>query len=137
MNIKFSAAVFAEPVAELAIAHSYLNLPQLLRRQPERQLVAPPLVLEPIDAAEGLSNGNVEDQVSEGEKGDGDPAMAALESWGLGLGDEDEGEEDEEEEEEFMEFFLLEVNGSFFLQGFLEMELDYGVDGLECCFFWD
>lgn len=28
-----------------------------------------------------------------------------------------------------MEFFLLEINGLFFLKGFLKMELDYGADG--------
>lgn len=37
--------------------------------------------------------------------------------------------------EEFPELLLLVVDCSFFFQGFLEMELDDGVDGLEGCLF--
>ena len=58
----------------------HLHLPQLLGRQTQRQLVAAPLVLEPIDAAEGLSDGDVEDEVGQGEEDNGDPAVAALEA---------------------------------------------------------
>ena len=56
------------------------------------------------------------------------PKIAALETArGLREGSEDDDEEDEEEGEEIVELLLLVVNGSFFLQGFLEVELDYGV----------
>ena len=61
--------------------------------------------------------------------------MAALEARGLGLGQEDEAQEDEEYLEELVKLLLLEVDGALLLQGFLEVELDYGVQGLEGCFF--
>ena len=63
--------------------------------------------------------------------------MAALKAIRLSFGHENERKEDEEEEEKFVEFFLLEVYGSFLLKGFLKVELDYGVYSLESCFFWD
>ena len=31
----------------------------------------------------------------------------------------------------------MEVYGALFLEGLLEVELDYGVQSLEGCFFWD
>lgn len=89
--------------------------------------MAAPLVLEPIDAAQGLSNCHVEDEVGLGEEDDWDPAVAALEPRGLGLGKEDEAEEDEEQEEELVELLLLEVYGPLLLQGLLEVKLDDGV----------
>lgn len=69
----------------LAFTGSYatrprLHLPELLCGQPKRELVAPPLVLEAIDAPKCLGHGNIEDEVREGEEDDGDPAMAALET---------------------------------------------------------
>ena len=73
--------------------------------------------------------------MGDGEEGDGDPAVAALEAGGLGQDQEDEAQEDEEYLEELVELLLLEVDGTLLLQGFLEVELDYGVQGLEGCFF--
>ena len=64
--------------------------------------MAAPLVPEPIDASEGLGYGDVEDEVGEGEKDNGYPAMAALETRGLRLGQEDQAQEDEEELEELV-----------------------------------
>ena len=49
-----------------------------------------------------------------------------MEAGGLG-----QGQEDEEYLEEFVELLLLEVDGTLLL----EVELDYGVQGLEGCFF--
>ncbi|KAG6595114.1 hypothetical protein SDJN03_11667, partial [Cucurbita argyrosperma subsp. sororia] len=89
--------------------------------------MAAALVLEAIDAAEGLGDRDVEGEMGNGEKSNGDPGMAAVEAMGKGLGEEDEAQEDEEEVEEVEELFLLEIYGSFLLQGLLEMELDYGV----------
>ncbi len=63
--------------------------------------MATPLVLEPVDAPEGLAP------------------------------------EDVEELEELMELLLLEVYGALLLQGLLEVELDYGVQGLEGRLFRD
>ncbi|KAJ6296970.1 hypothetical protein OIU78_022652 [Salix suchowensis] len=60
--------------------------------------------------------------------------MAALKAIRLSFGHENERKEDEEEEEKFVEFFLLEVYGSFLLKGFLKVELDYGVYSLEKLF---
>ena len=119
-----------------ARSRSHLHLPELLGGEPKSELVAAPLVLEPVDAPEGLGHGDVEDEVGEGEEDDGDPAMAALEAGGLGLGKEDEAQEDEEELEELVELLLLEVYGALLLQGLLEMELDYGVQRLQGCLFW-
>ena len=82
-----------------------------------------------------MGDGDVEDEVGDGEEGDGDPAVAALEAGGLGQDQEDEAQEDEEYLEELVELLLLEVDGTLLLQGFLEVELDYGVQGLEGCFF--
>lgn len=55
----------------------------------------------------------------------------------MGEGEEDEGEEDEEELENLVKLLLLVVNGSLFLESFLEVELDYGVQGLQSSFFRD
>lgn len=94
----------------------------------EGELVAATLVFEAVDATEGLSYGDVEEEVGEGEEEDWCPAMAAVKTArGLGEREEDDGEEDEEELKKLVELLLLVVNGSFFLKGFLEMELDYGV----------
>lgn len=90
-------------------AHFHLHLPELLGGQPKSELVAAPLVLETINAPEGLGHGDVEDEVGEGEDGDGDPTVAALEARGLGLGKEDETQEDEEQLEKLVELLLLEV----------------------------
>ncbi|KAI8535915.1 hypothetical protein RHMOL_Rhmol10G0212600 [Rhododendron molle] len=123
--------------AEAAVI-SHLDLPQPVRGQPKGQLMAPPLVLEPVDAPQGLGDGHVEDQVGQGEEANGDPAVAALEAaGGLGLGEEDEAQEEEEELEELPELLLLEVHGPLLLQGLLEVELDYVVQGLEGRFFGD
>lgn len=76
--------------------------------------------------------------MGQGEKEDGDPAVAALEAAvGLGLCQEDEAQEDEEELEELVELFLLEVDGALLLESFLEVELDYGVEGLKGRLLWD
>lgn len=114
---------------------SDLDVPEFLGGQAEGELVAAALVLEGVDAPQGLGDGDVEDEVGDGEEGDGDPAVAALEAGGLGQGQEDEAQEDEEYLEELVELLLLEVDGTLLLQGFLEVELDYGVQGLEGCFF--
>lgn len=58
---------------------THLDLPELLSGQAKGEFVAPPLVLEAIDASKGLCNGHVEDEMGHGEKCDGDPTMAALE----------------------------------------------------------
>lgn len=94
--------------------------------------MASALVLEGVDAAEGLGDGDVEDEGGEGEEGDRDPAMAALEARGIGEGQEDEAEEDEENLKELVKLLLLEVNGTLLLQSLLEVKLDYGVEGLQC-----
>lgn len=99
--------------------------------------MTPPLVLKPIYTPQGLGHRDVEDEVGQGQEPDGDPAVAALEARGLGLGKEDEAQEEEEELEELPELLLLEVHGPFLLQGFLEVELDYVVEGLEGCFLGD
>lgn len=135
VNLKLpaaGAAVFGEPITELPVAQPDLHLPELLGGEAQGELVAAALVLEAVDAAKGLGDGDVEEEVGEGEEGDGDPAVAALEARGLGqaLRVEGEAEEDEEEEEVLVELLLLEVYGSFFLQGFLEVELDDCVYGL-------
>lgn len=136
MNLK---VIVSNPVKVVAGTgtHSDLHLPELLGGEAKSELVAAPLVLEAIDAAEGLGDGDVEDEVGEGEEYDGDPAMAALEAGGLGLGEEDEAQEDEEELEELVELLLLEVYGPLLLEGLLKVELDYGVQGLQGCLFWD
>lgn len=46
----------------------------------ESELVAATLVLEAVDATESLSDGDVEEEVGEGEEADGCPAMAAVET---------------------------------------------------------
>jgi len=112
-----------------------LDLPELLGGEAESELVAAALVLEAVDAAEGLRDGDVEDEMGDGEQRDGDPAVAALEARGLGLGEEEESEEDEENLEELVKLLLLKVYGPFLLQGLLEVELDYGVQRLKRCFF--
>jgi hypothetical protein len=63
--------------------------------------------------------------------------MAALKAIRLSFSHENERKKDEEEEEEFVKFFLLEVYSSFLFKGFFKVELDYGVYGLESCFFRD
>lgn len=113
------------------------HLPELLGGQAEGELVAAALVLEAVDAAEGLGDGDVEDEVGEGEEDDGDPAVAALEAGGLGLCQEDQTQEEEEELEQLLELLLLEVDGSLLLQGLLEVELDDGVEGLQGRLFGD
>ena len=67
-----------------------LHLPQPLSSQPKRELVATPLVLEAIDAPQGLSHRDVEDEVGERKNRDGYPAVPALEARGLRLSQEDE-----------------------------------------------
>ena len=117
-------------------AHPELDLAEAVGGQPQGELVAAPLVLEAVDAAQGLGHRHVEDEVGEGEQADGDPAVAALQPRRLGLGQEDESEEDEEHLEELPEFLLLEIHGPLLLEGLLEVKLDDGVEGLECRFFW-
>ncbi|KOM41146.1 hypothetical protein LR48_Vigan04g134400 [Vigna angularis] len=112
-----------------------LDLPELLGGEAESELVAAALVLEAVDAAEGLGDGDVEDEVGDGEQRDGDPAVTALEARGLGLGEEEESEEDEENLKELVKLLLLKVYGPFLLQGLLEVKLDYGVQSLKRCFF--
>jgi hypothetical protein len=63
--------------------------------------------------------------------------MAALKAIRLSFSHENERKKDEEEKEEFVKFFLLEVYSSFLFKGFFKVELDYGVYGLESCFFRD
>lgn len=67
-------------------AHPHLHLPQLLSSQPKRELVATPLVLEAVDASQGLSDGDIENQMRKREKRNGYPAVPALETSGLSLG---------------------------------------------------
>lgn len=77
-----------------------LDESELLRGEAESELVTTTLVLKSVDAAEGLSDGDVEDEVREREEANGSPRMAALETArGLRERSEDDGEEDEEEVE--------------------------------------
>lgn len=108
-----------------------LDLPELLGGEAESELVAAALVLEAVDAAEGVGDGDVEAEMGNGEERNWDPGVAALEPRGQGLGQEHEAEEDEEQLEQIVEVLLLEIYGAFLLEGLLEMELDYGVQGLE------
>jgi len=112
-----------------------LDLPELLGGEAESELVAAALVLEAVDAAEGLRDGDVEDEMGDGEQRDGDPAVAALEARGLGLSKEKESEEDEENLEELVKLLLLKVYGPFLLEGLLEVKLYYGVQRLKGRFF--
>lgn len=114
---------------------STFEISEFLSGQSESELMASALVLEGIDASQGLCDGDVKDEMSETEEADWDPTMAALEARRRrqGQGQEKQSEEDEEDKEESVELLLLEIDGSFFLQGFLEVELDYGVQGLNCC----
>ncbi|KAK7293254.1 hypothetical protein RJT34_16117 [Clitoria ternatea] len=73
---------------------------KLFGGQSEREVEATSLILEAIDAAEGLGNGDVEDEVGHGNEGYGDLVVAALEAGGVGQ--EDEAQEDEEYLEEFV-----------------------------------
>lgn len=91
-------------------AQLYLDLPKLLSSQSKCELVATPLVLEAIDAPQGLSHGDVEDKVGEGEKRDWYPAVPALEARGLRLSQESKAQENEEELEELLKLLLLEVD---------------------------
>lgn len=109
----------------------HLELLEALGGEAEGELVAAPLVLESVDAAEGLGDGDVEDEVGEGEEADGDPAMAALEPRRLDLGGEDKGQEEEEELEELPHLLLLQIYSSLLLEGLLEVELDDGIEGLD------
>lgn len=55
MNLKFIVTnTFKVVTTAGSTTGSYLHLPQLLSGQPKRELVATPLVLEPIDAPQGL-----------------------------------------------------------------------------------
>lgn len=97
MNLKLIVTnTFKVVTTAGSTTRSNLHLPQLLSGQPKRELVATPLVLEPIDAPQGLRHRHVEDQVGKREECDGYPAMAALEARGLSLGQEDKAQEDEE-----------------------------------------
>lgn len=93
--------------------------------------MAAALVLEAVDAAEGLRHRDVEDEVGQGEQADGHPTVAALEVRRLRLAHKHHRQEEEEEVEELPQLLFLEVDGPLFLEGFLEVELDYGVEGLE------
>ena len=87
MNLKLT--LFSKPINKLTIVNPRLHFSQLLSSQPQSQLVAPPLVLEPIDAPQGLSHGNVENKMGQGKQSDGSPAVAALETSRLNLSHED------------------------------------------------
>jgi len=108
---------------------------ELVRGESEGELVASALVPEGVEASEGVGDGDVEDEVGEGQEGDGDPAVAALEAGGVGVGEEDEGEEEEEDLEQLVELLFLQVDGSLLLEGLLEVQLDDGVQRLQCRFF--
>ncbi|KAH6788272.1 hypothetical protein C2S52_007824 [Perilla frutescens var. hirtella] len=108
-----------------------------IRGEAERELVAAPLVLESVDAAEGLRHRHVEDEVGHGEQADGHPAVAALQPRRLRLAEKHHRQEEEEEVEELPQLLLLEVDGPLFLERFLEMELDYGVQSLQRRLFRD
>ncbi|KAK4256767.1 hypothetical protein QN277_006450 [Acacia crassicarpa] len=114
-----------------------LDLPELVGSQSESELVATPLVLEAIDASQGLGHRDVEDEVSEGKEGDGDPAMAALETRRGSLGQEHQSQEDEQNLKQFVKLLLLKVYGSLLLESLLEMELYYGVQCLHSRLFRD
>lgn len=62
--------------------------------------MASPLILEPIDAPEGLSHRHIEDEVGKGDETNGYPAVAALEARGIDLGRKHQGQEEEEELEQ-------------------------------------
>lgn len=82
MNLKlFINPIIITSVVVVAATQPHLHLPEFLGCQTKRELVAAPLVLEAIDAPQGLCDGDIEDEVCGGEKSDGDPAMAALETW--------------------------------------------------------
>ncbi|KAA0025559.1 hypothetical protein E5676_scaffold255G00090 [Cucumis melo var. makuwa] len=115
----------------------HLHFSEAFSCETQSKLMATALILEAIDATEGLSNRDIETEMGNGEKSNGDPAMAAFEARGKRLGQENESEEYEEELEKLVKLFLLEIYGAFLLEGLLEMELDYGVESLESCFFGD
>lgn len=64
----------------------------------ESEFVVVVLVFEVVDVVEGLSYGDVEEEMWEGEEDDWCLVVVVVEMvWGLWEGEEDEGEEDEEE----------------------------------------
>lgn len=85
MNLKFlirGAAI----EASAGCRDPHLHESELLSGQTQSEFMATALVLEGIDAAEGLSDGDIESEMGKGEESNGDPAMAALEARGKGLG---------------------------------------------------
>lgn len=72
--------------------------------------MASSLVLEAIDAAKSLRDGDVEDEVSQREEQDRDPGVPAPESCRLGLSLEHQAQEDEEDQELLVELLLLLVD---------------------------
>lgn len=137
LYLKLSIQIPTAGGGDIALTIPCLHMLQLLSGQAQRQLVAPPLVLEPVDAPQGLRDGDVEHEVAEGEECYGSPAVSALETGGRGLylSGEDDGEEYEEEHEDVPHLFLLLVYSLFLLQCLLEVELDNGVQCLDCGFF--
>ncbi|KAK5785508.1 hypothetical protein PVK06_040100 [Gossypium arboreum] len=122
--INFELILFSKPINKLSIANPQLHFPQLLCSQAKRQLVAPPLVLEPIDAPQGLSHRDIEYEMRQRKQSDESPAVATLQTTGLRLSHEDNSQEDKEELEKLVKLLLLEVYSSFLFQGFLKMKLD-------------
>lgn len=86
MNLKLLPHILQNPAA----AQPHFQMPQPLSRQCQCQLVAPSLILEPVDASEGLGDRHVENEMGQGEEPNGHPAVAALESRRLGLTQKDQ-----------------------------------------------
>lgn len=117
MNLKaLLITIKVVPATSTGIADPHLDLSQLLCGQAQSKLVASPLILEAVYASEGLGDGDVEDEVGQGEQEDWDPAVAALEApAGLGLAQEHQAQEDEEELEQLVELLLLQIDGPLLL----------------------
>ncbi|KAL9668173.1 hypothetical protein QQ045_002548 [Rhodiola kirilowii] len=69
-------------ISTAALPH--VQLPELLGGEALSELVEPSLVLESVDASKSLCDGEVEDEMGEGEEEDRDPGVSASElGWGL------------------------------------------------------
>lgn len=111
---------------------AHLEVLEAVGGEGEGELVAAALVLEAVEAAEGLGDGDVEDEVAKGEEADGGPAVPALEPLrrGTQLGSKYQGQEEEEELEEAPQLLLLRVHRPLLLQRLLEVQLDDRVQRL-------
>lgn len=104
-----------------------LEHPEPVCGERERELVAPALVAEPVEASEVVRDGGVEGEVREREEARGRPEVSALEARWRGGGDarEDERQEEEEGEEEAPQLLLLRVGGALLLHRLVEVQLHH------------